>query len=277
MQDNNKWIRRIIIILGICILIVMSATMGGRNKITLLESYIGNVLVPIYRGFTSVGNVISQRVNPILNVWNIKEENEKLHIENDKLKKEIMELTLDKKMYLELKKLKSALHYVDRQHTQNYVSASVIAKDTGNWYNMFVIDVGTENNIYKNSTVINSDGLIGIVYESGEKWAKVVTIIDNNSKVGFEMKRFENRVDGIITGSVENQVQGQLFDPKAKVEVGEEIITSGVGIFPKGIPIGVISEVVDDKNSLLINIIVEPSVNFKQIDKVMVIPARQDG
>ncbi len=277
MHDNGKWMKWMVLLIAICLLIVMSATMGGRDRVTQLESAVGRVIVPVYKTMTNIGNVVSSKINPILNVWRIKDENELLHIENDKLKKEIMRLTLDQKMYQELKKLKKSLHYVDRQHEQNYVSSSVIAKDTGNWYSMFIIDVGIEQGIYKNSTVINSDGLIGIVYEAGDNYAKVVSIIDNSSRVGFEMKRLEEPADGIIIGSVEGSVQGELFDPKAKVKVGEEIITSGVGIFPKGIPVGKISKVIDDKDSLLTKIIVEPSVNFRRIDKVMVIPARKDG
>ncbi len=276
MRDDNKLFRWIILIFGIALLMIMVITMGGRSRITFVESSLGKVITPIYKGVTIVGNAVSEKVNPILHVWTIKEENQQLRVENKKLKEEIMRLTLDNKMYQELKKLKGALKYVDRQHAQKFVSATVIAKDTVNWYNMFVVDVGTEDGVYKNSTVINSDGLIGLVYEAGSNWAKVVSIIDNNSTVGFEMKRLDNPVDGIITGSVNSLIEGRLFDPKAIVKKGEEITTSGVGIFPKGIPIGVISEVIDDKDSLLIRIIVEPSVDFRKLDKVMIIPLEND-
>ncbi len=275
-MHDNKWVQWFVLVLGISLLMLMSITMGGRSRITFVESYAGKIITPIYKGMTVVGNVVSQRINPILHVWTIKEENQKLRVENEKLKEEIMTLTLDSKTYTELKKLKKALHYIDRQHSQAYVAATVISKDVGNWYNMFVIDVGTEQGIDKNATVINSDGLIGLVYEVGANWSKVISIIDNNSTVGFEMKRLDNPVDGLITGSVNSRIEGKLFDPKAVVSVGEEIMTSGVGIFPKGIPIGNVASVIDDKDSLLIKIIVTPSVDFKKLDKVMVIPTRND-
>ncbi len=276
MRNGNRLVRWIILILGISLLMIMSVSIGGRGRITFVESSVGRIITPIYKGFTIVGNSISQKINPILHVWTIKEENQQLRIENEELKQEIMKLTLDNKTYAELKKLKNALKYVDRQHAQQYVSGTVISKDMGNWYNMFVIDVGIDQGVHKNATVINSDGLIGLVYESGNNWSKVVSIIDNNSTVGFEMKRLNNSIDGIITGSVNGSIEGKLFDPKAVVTEGEEIITSGVGIFPKGIPIGNITKVINDKDALLIKIVVKPSVDFKKLDKVTVLLNRND-
>ncbi|GKT17201.1 Rod shape-determining protein MreC like protein, partial [Aduncisulcus paluster] len=81
--------------------------------------------------------------------------------------------------------------------------------------------------------------------------------------------------DGLITGSVDSVIRGKLFDPQAKVEVGEKIMTSGVGLYPKGILIGEIKEVIVDQNDLLTEVIVEPSVNFKRLNKVLVVPAAQ--
>lgn len=276
MDQNSKWMRWFIFILGLCLLIVMGATMGGRSKMTALEKILGNAIVPIYKVTTSLGNGISQKVEPLLHVWNIKEENQLLRAENESLKEELMDATLDSKALSELRNLKKALKYVNRQQTKNYISCNVIAKDTGNWYNMFVVDVGLKDGVKKNATVINGDGLIGIVYEAGDNWSKVISIIDNNSTVGFEMKRIDKPADGLITGSVNAVIEGKLFDPKAVVNVGEEIITSGVGIYPKGIRIGKIKEVLMDKNSLLIKIIVTPSVDFRRLDKVLIIPQEKE-
>ncbi len=57
--------------------------MGGRSNITYVEKLTGDLLTPVNKLFSSTGNFVSDRVMPILEVWNIKEENEALRAENE--------------------------------------------------------------------------------------------------------------------------------------------------------------------------------------------------
>jgi rod shape-determining protein MreC len=137
---------------------------------------------------------------------------------------------------------------------------------------MFTIDAGAKQGVTKNSTVINGEGLVGLVYEVGEEWSKVIAIIDHRSSVGFEMLRVTDDYDGVLSGTTNYDLLGELYDPQAKVSVGDYIVTSGLGIYPKGILIGKIYEVVENKDLILNRIKVTPAVDFKRINKVMVIP-----
>jgi len=59
---------------------------------------------------------------------------------------------------------------------------------------------------------------------------------------------------------------------KVEVSVGDEIVTSGMGgIFPKGLPIGVIGEVVASKRGMFHRVKVTPSVDFRQLEYVTII------
>ncbi|MBQ8589534.1 MAG: rod shape-determining protein MreC [Firmicutes bacterium] len=52
---------------------------------------------------------------------------------------------------------------------------------------------------------------------------------------------------------------------------GDTVVTSGIGIYPAGIVIGRISEVVVNADSLLKEVILETAVDFKNVQKVMVL------
>jgi rod shape-determining protein MreC len=171
---------------------------------------------------------------------------------------------------IELKELSKVLDYTSGYGQLSYTAASVSAKDPGNWFNTFTIDKGNNHGIKKEDTVLNGSGLIGKVYETGDNWAKVITIIDNKSSVSFEILR-NNEYIGVIRGSVQADLSGYLIDPQAEVLVGDKLITSGLSTYPKGILIGEVKEVVKKNDELLKTIIVEPVVNFKKIDKVLVI------
>jgi rod shape-determining protein MreC len=86
------------------------------------------------------------------------------------------------------------------------------------------------------------------------------------------MLRVTDDYDGVLSGTTNYDLLGELYDPQAKVSVGDYIVTSGLGIYPKGILIGKIYEVVENKDLILNRIKVTPAVDFKRINKVMVIP-----
>ena len=62
------------------------------------------------------------------------------------------------------------------------VAASVIAKDSGNWFSTFTIDKGKKDGVDVGMNVLAGSGLVGIVTDAGDNFAKVRCIIDDASK-----------------------------------------------------------------------------------------------
>lgn len=262
----------IVTVVAIILLVIIGITFGGRDNITTAEKMVGNTVTPVQKFFQLGGNFISDLLDPVLNVWKLDEENEELRSENVKLQNDIIKLKLRIQEFEDLSDLQKALNYAKSNGIEDYVTSNVIAKDPGNWFNIFTIDVGLKHGIKKNSTVMNGDGLIGLVYEVGDTWAKVITLIDNRSRVSFEILSETNNNIGLINGNGEALLEGYLFDHETTVSVGDQIITSGLGLYPKGILIGSIKEVQMKEDELLKSIVVEPSVNFKKLNRVFVIP-----
>lgn len=270
-MENNKIKRWFILIVAIIVISIMGITMGGRERVTFIENTVGNIITPLQKGVYSVGNFFADKIRPIISIWELEDENERLKEENETLHKAMIDAELTRDEYEDLLELREALNYVNDLKIDDYITCNVIGKDTGNWYNMFMIDKGTNDGITKNSAVMNGNGLVGLVYEVGSNWGKVVTIVDNKSSIGFEVLDSDESYDGVLHGSVSSVISGELFDPHAKVDVGNIIVTSGLGIYPKGIHVGRISEVNYDDDTLLTNIVVEPSVDFRNINRVFVV------
>ncbi|SHJ89890.1 rod shape-determining protein MreC [Geosporobacter subterraneus DSM 17957] len=254
----------------IILIIMMGMSIGGRVKISGPENIFGSMVTPVQRIIYNGGQLIENTIRPIFAFRSIDRDNKRLSEENEQLTKQLIELQLTQNELEELRNLSRALNYVSEENRFQHISASVTGKDTGNWFNIFTINVGTKEGVKKDSPVINGSGLIGRVYEVGDNWSKVITIIDNKSSVSFEILR-QNEYIGVIRGSVKASLSGYLIDPHAEVVVGDKLITSGLSIYPKGILIGEIKEVSKKEDELLKTISVEPAVNFKKIDKVMVL------
>lgn len=262
-------------LLGVAIVLVLSIMIIsalGRNAVTFVEDMLGNFITPINKFFSDVGYFIDEKVEPFFNVMNYKQRNDSLEMENAALKEELKNLTLTRKEMAEYEELRALLKIDPVKKSSNYLTATVIAKDPGNWFNFITIDAGSDDGVKKNSAVINADGLVGLVYEVGTDWSKVVTIIDQRSSVAFEMFRVNDDFDGIVSGTKHFQLICEFYDPDATFAVGDHIMTSGMGIYPKGIMIGKIEEVLTSSSSLVKRARVEPAVDFRKLNKVMVIP-----
>ncbi len=260
----------IVAIVAIILIIIAGVTSKQRENITVVEKWVGNIITPVQNVFNSGVNKVEENISSIANLKNLKTENEELKEEVESLKKEVLDLNITRTELEELKNLKYALNYIEDTDKQNTISASLIGKEPGNWFNIFTINAGENAGIRKDNIVLNSDGLIGRIYEVGDNWAKVISIIDSNSSVSFEIMR-DSSLQGIVTGSINNEITGYLFDPLADIIVGDKIITSGLGIYPEGIVVGEVIEVDKSEDNLLKTIKVEPSVDFKRITKVLVI------
>jgi len=271
MDRYGKVKRWFILIVALLVITVMGITMGGRERVTFIENVIGGIVTPIQKGVYGVGSFIGDKVRPIISIWELEDENKRLTEQNEELHQQLVDALLTADEYEDLNELKEALNYVDDLRIDEYITCNVIGKDTGNWYNVFVIDKGTKHGITKHSAVMNGNGLVGLVYEVGYNWAKVVTIIDSKSSIGFEVLDSKESYDGVIHGSETSVISGELNDPLAEVNVNNIIVTSGLGLYPKGILVGRISKVDYNEDKLLTSIEVEPSVDFRNINRVFVV------
>ncbi|HZJ76666.1 MAG TPA: rod shape-determining protein MreC [Oscillospiraceae bacterium] len=269
---KNKYGNRpamIVAIVAIILIITIGITSKQRENITVIEKWIGNVITPVQNIINKGVNGIKQNIDFIFSITNLKAENESLKKEVESLRQEILNLNMKKNELEELKALKYALNYIEDDDRHNIISANITGKSPSNWFNIFTVAAGENQGVKKDSIILNSNGLIGKVYEVGGNWAKVVSIIDNSSSVSFQIMRDSN-LQGMITGSIANEITGYLFDPLADIIVGDKIITSGLGIYPKGIIIGEITEIDKSSDHLLKTIKVKPAVNFKRITKVII-------
>ncbi|CCL33178.1 rod shape-determining protein MreC [Clostridioides difficile] len=242
---------------------------------------------------TSVGKGINDGFSFIKNgfkdVANFKDNSKKvkkLEEENEKLKKDMIALNakLDKTESLE--ELKKTLNFVQEEYKATSISASVVGKNDGNWYESFVIGAGKNSGVKKESIVMNGSGLVGIVYEVSNNYSKAISLLDSKASVSFKLAKDAN-AKGTITQNTtldnkdsynsKGYLQGYMFDSSYNVIQGDIITTSGLGFFPDGIPIGEVEKVVDDKDKSLKYVVVKPYVDFKNINDVVVIEPRNIG
>lgn len=264
----------IVAVVAIILIIIIGTTANQRDNITIVEKWVGNIVTPLQRVVNTGVSSLGGNISSISTLSQLRRDNTELKEKVETLEKDILNMSMTRSELEELKSLKYTLNFIENESAYNVVTASVVGKSPGNWFNIFTIDAGENQGIKRDSVVLDSNGLVGRIYEVGGNWSKVISIIDNNSSVSFQILR-DSSLQGVVTGSITNEVTGYLFDPLADIIVGDKIVTSGLGIFPKGILIGEIVEVDKSGDYLLKTIKVEPAGNFKRITKVLIMEQRQ--
>jgi rod shape-determining protein MreC len=157
-------------------------------------------------------------------------------------------------------------------------AARIFSTNSSSWFNEFYIDKGLNDGIYEECNVLCGNGLMGIVTESYDNYAKVRAIIDDRSNIAAEITpagAFCN-----VEGSLKTIDEGYLLvtdiDKDADIAVGDKVITSNISDrYFYGITIGYISEITMDSNNLTKSAKLVPAVDFSDVKDVLVITDRK--
>lgn len=262
----------LLIITGLCVLVMfVSFTLnlsGGP-----LNTVAGYVFVPMQKGINTVGTWFVSRADDLKSLQDVMKENKELQAQVDELTTELGIIKLEQ---YELDNLRKLLELDKKYPSYKKVGARVIGSDTSNWFNTFVIDKGKKDGIEIDMNVIAGSGLVGIVIDVGEDYAKVRSIIDDASNVSGMTLSTTDRcfVSGDLESMNENMVI-KFSDLNAKedaIETGEQIVTSNISDrYLEGILIGYISSIERDSNNLTYSGTITPAVDFQHLQEVLVI------
>lgn len=238
-----------------------------------LKTIAGFIFVPMQQGINHTGEWIFDTANDFRTLSDVLEENEALQAKVDEL---TVELTNTKMDAYELERLRELFELDEKYPTYEKIAASVVAKDSGNWFSSFTINRGSNHGIKKGMNVIAGSGLVGIVTDVGPNYAKVRSIIDDANNVsGMIPSTGDNlNVSGDLKAMNESMVISfsGLRDDEGDIKVGDPIVTSNVSDqYHPGILIGYISSIENGSNNLTKVGTITPVVDFEHLEEVLVI------
>lgn len=236
-----------------------------------LQNAASNVIVPLQKGVNGIGLWLNEKSELLQSLEALQKENEELREQIDVLSEDrIMNL----KDQVELEQLRE-LYELDQTYTEfNKVGANVIARNSDNWYSTFTIDKGAKDGIKVDMNVIAGNGLVGLVTEVSDDYSIVRSIIDDSSKVSAMLLNTSDicTVSGDLLLMENGHIRFQYMDGSVKIKEGDMLITSNISEkYHEGIFIGYAKDITMDSNNITQSGYVVPAVDFKHIQKVLVI------
>ena len=268
MYKNKKAeIAGIVITIIILILIVVLSNVDSGTS--FIENAASKLVMPVQNGLTYLKNKISGNSTFFTDINNLKQENEELSQRNSELEQSLRELESIKS---ENETLKEYLGLTEKYGEYKTVPAYIINKDISNYSKTVVINVGSDDGIKENMTVIADQGLVGHVISVTSDTAKVRTIVDTSSSVSCLLSTTDESI--VCKGTLEEDsaLRAMYIPDDDGIIQGDSVETSGLGgIYPKGIHVGTIKRVVNTQNATDRYAIVETAVDFDKLDTVLVI------
>jgi rod shape-determining protein MreC len=197
--------------------------------------------------------------------------------ENRQLKQQIEQMRLEQVRLgddaAQARRLQSLLAFKE-QFISRTVAAQVIGSSGSDQSRSIFIDRGENAGIKRDMAVITSDGIVGKVLLVYPSVAQVLLINDQSSGVGAILEK--SRLQGVLRGTSNGEVVLERVMSDEQVPVGENLLTSGGDqIFPKGLPVGTVTQVANGKD-LFLNIKIKPAANLSKLEEVLVLVEKQE-
>jgi rod shape-determining protein MreC len=153
---------------------------------------------------------------------------------------------------------------------QPTITAQIIGKDPSLWFRSVIIDRGSSDGVGKGMPVVTGAGIVGQVYASSTDYSKVLLAIAPSSAIDVLLQG--SRIRGILKGTGKNLYQLEYILKTAEVFVGDRVVTAGYGgMFPTGLPVGIVSKVTRNRRGMFLEIEVIPAVDFRTLENLLVI------
>jgi rod shape-determining protein MreC len=155
-----------------------------------------------------------------------------------------------------------------------YYDAKVVGSFVSTQTNYITIHRGANQGIPRNTEwgVISPEGIVGRIVSVGDNFSVVMSALNRQFKVYSMLKKGQET--GIVSWDGDNPLYLKLINiPKsAQIAKGDTVITSNVSdIYPPGIMVGTVAEIIDDKSSNFYTLRLKTATNFFNLQYVYVL------
>lgn len=261
MSKGKK--RFIILFLLFLTAVVLATYQHKKPSVSIQQSTFRKVLSYPFDMLNNLTTTINMTLYEAINTFD----------ENKRLKKELTTALLENQKYSEIlqenKRLKEILSL--KEYMPNYVAtAQVIAKGYNRLLHTIVLDKGRNSGIKKDMAVITTRGLVGKIYSVRDDFSEVLLLRDPNFSVAVRLQT--SRKEGVISGTGHQYYILKYIPPEEAIEKNDIALTSGLdGIFPPGLPVGIVSSIKKQRGAFFQHIQIQPLQADTKVEEVVIL------
>ncbi|MGH2692648.1 MAG: rod shape-determining protein MreC [Actinomycetota bacterium] len=249
--------------------ITLDSRGGDSGPLASVSRILGGVVGALQEGVSAVFRPVGSFVTNVFQAGSLAERVDQLEIENSELQARLQESAT---LVAENEELAGILGLAEELN-RKVMGASVIGESSSDFEWAVNIDKGADDGVVEDMPVIAAAGLVGRVVSVYDTTSKIMLIIDPDSKVSARLS--SSRDTGLLEGQREELLRFNLIGTETEIVPSELVETSGyqldegyTGLFPPGIPIGVVDSREASDDGVTVRVLVRPNVNFSRLEKV---------
>lgn len=260
-----------ILMAAVALAIVTTVVVAVSGGSTFSTNVVGTVLKPIRSGVAAIDRQAMRIYNYIFSY-------ESLQAENEALKKQILSMETDIRTAQELKRENQRLHALvglsEEHDDYEFESAYIISWDASTWRSAFTIGKGTNFGLEPGMIAVTENGqVIGLVTEVGSNWATITTILDNGLEISASIA--SSGYTGVVQGTYQSEdtrlLRMNYLTNEAILKNGDQVVTTGSTLYPKGLLLGHITNVSLDETGVAKFAALEASCDLENLEQVFII------
>ncbi len=253
---------------GLCLLVI---GLHATGYLIPAQDVVLRGLAPVQGGLAGLASSVREIAVAVHDLRTLRQRNAELERQVNSLTIENVQL---KEIEAENANLRRLLKFAQDHPSLEFrgaeVVARVIGRDPTNLFNHLLINLGREHGIREGMPVVTERGLVGRISRTNSTTSQVLLLTDPASAVNALIQ--SSRLTGLVQGQAGGELVMDYIPQDATVTPGEIVITSGLGgRFPRNLVIGQITAVYQRDYEMFQRAIVRPSVNFNQLEQVLVI------
>jgi rod shape-determining protein MreC len=284
---DKKVVRRRRAALAICVALsvaLLTAYFGesGGGVLNTLQRGAQEILAPVETGASRALKPARDLVGWVGDTIDAKDKNAKLEDEVERLRSELAQTQTARRDVRQLRGLVGLQREEGFPQGTEPVTARVIARSPTVWYSTLKVDKGRGDGVRLDQPVVAAGGLAGKVTRVTGGTSEVTLITDGSSAVSAQI--VPDGANGIVKPEVGDprDLLLDFVEKGRRVTEGTTVVTSGFAssrvesLFPRGIPIGRVTQVDLDEVELYQRVHIQPFADLRRLDYLQILTKRPD-
>ena len=247
---------------------VITAVAGGT---TFSQTVFGDLLSPLRSGVAAIDRAALRYYNYIFSYESLEEENAALKQQIADLEEDIrtaQELQRENQRYEQLLEIKEA--------NRDYIfePAYLISWDASTWRSTFTIGKGEKHGLQLGMAALTENKqMVGIITELGDNWATITTILDSGLEISAAIA--SSGYTGVVQGTYQSEntqvLRMNYLSTDAVLKNGDQVVTTGSTMYPKGLLLGKITNVSLDETGVAKYAALKASCDLDDLEQVFIL------
>lgn len=268
-----KTILIVAVVLAVVVAVILAITSGA----SFAENVVGTILSPFRTGVAAIDRQAERYYNYLFGY-------EALKAENAALEKRILEMEEDvrtaEQYQRENERYQLLLGLSEEHEDYSFVSAYIISWDSSDYKSAFTIGKGTNSGLEEGMCAVTENGqVVGLITKVGLNWATITTIMDSSLEISASIA--SSGYTGVVQGTYQSEDTKMLrmnyLTNEAVLKNGDQVVTTGSTLYPKGLLLGHITNVSLDETGVSKYAALEASCSLDDLEQVFVITEYQNN